>query len=213
VTKSDFRKGILSKTKKLTYSKRLLLSKKAINNLDRVLKKYAKKGDKILFFIPLKNEVDIIKYINNMRSRYFVFVPFMEDVSFEMVQYRLPLFIRRFNIKEPSVSSNFYKKDIDIMITPVVGVDKNYQRIGFGKGMYDRFFEKQLKRQRNAPKVIFLQLEKFFINKFICDEYDIKADVYITAKDSLEIKGKHGRNCRGNRSRESCRFFNLEKGK
>jgi 5-formyltetrahydrofolate cyclo-ligase len=197
VTKSDFRKSILTKTKKLTYSKRLLLSKKAINNFDKVLKKYAKKGDKILFFIPLKNEVDILKYMNKVRSKYFVFVPFMEDVSFEMVQYRLPLFIRRFNIKEPSVSSNFYKKDIDIMITPVVGVDKNYQRIGFGKGMYDRFYQKYVNRTKKKPKVVFLQLEKYFINKAICNEYDIKADIYITAKEILKIKDtKNGRNCR-----------------
>ena len=32
--------------------------------------------------------------------------------------------------------------NIDIAIVPAVGVDGNLQRIGFGKGMYDRFFEK-----------------------------------------------------------------------
>jgi 5-formyltetrahydrofolate cyclo-ligase len=197
MTKSDFRKEILKKQKKLSYSKRFLLSKKAISHLDLILKKQANKGDKILFFIPLQNEVDILRYINKNRNRYKILVPFMTKLSFEMVHYKLPLFRKKFNIKEPSNSSNFYKKSIDFMITPIVGVDKNYQRIGFGKGMYDRFYQKYVNRTKKKPKVVFLQLEKYFINKAICDEYDIKADIYITAKEILKIKDtKNGRNCR-----------------
>jgi 5-formyltetrahydrofolate cyclo-ligase len=213
MTKSSFRKDILSKSRRISYSKRLFLSKKAVNNLDLILKKYVKYGSKILSFIPLKNEVDVLQFINKTKMKYDIFIPFMKDVSFEMVQYKLPLVKKKFNIKEPPKTSNFYKKNIDVIITPVVGVDGNYKRIGFGKGMYDRFYQKQLKRQKYKPLVIFIQLEKFFTQNLICDDYDIKADIYITAKDILELGLTDGRDCRNSRCRRSCWFFNLKENK
>ncbi len=68
-----------------------------------------------------------------------VLVPFMEGKSFRLVKYRLPIKIKKFGVKEPNISKDFYKK-IDLSIVPVIGIDIDFRRIGFGKGFYDRFF-------------------------------------------------------------------------
>lgn len=61
---------------------------------------------------------------------------------------------------------------------PAIGVDVNMQRIGFGKGMYDRFFSKLKKR----PYIIFIQPELCYTNKSVCDDYDIACDLLLTPK-------------------------------
>lgn len=67
---------------------------------------------------------------------------------------------------------------------PVVGVDGNLQRVGFGKGMYDRFFAKLKKR----PYTIFIQSEFCYTKEFICDEYDITCDLIITPRVKVRNK-------------------------
>ncbi len=67
------------------------------------------------------------------------------------------------------------------MIVPVVGVDGDLRRVGFGKGMYDRFYA-TLKRR---PVVVFVQRKKCMTKERICDAYDIEADYYITPEVTL----------------------------
>ena len=63
----------------------------------------------------------------------------MDGVSFKMVPLRLPLERKAFGIYEPRASHRKINL-IDVAIVPAVGVDGSLRRIGFGKGMYDRFF-------------------------------------------------------------------------
>ncbi len=131
----------------------------------------------ILFYIPLKNEVDVLKLLRRVRrdKQRDIFVPFMEGVSFKMVKYRIPLYKRKFGIKEPK--NSFLKvKKIDLAIVPVLGVDGDFRRIGFGKGMYDRFFESLPYR----PYIAFVELDECFTEEIISEVHDIQADIYIT---------------------------------
>jgi 5-formyltetrahydrofolate cyclo-ligase len=101
-----------------------------------------------------------------------------------MVQYRLPLKRNSFDIYEPPNSKKVQKK-VDMIIVPVVGVDGDFKRVGFGKGMYDRFFEKLQKK----PIVIFVQREKCFTSQKVCDSHDIYCDYYVTPKDII-VRGR-----------------------
>jgi len=139
------------------------------------------KGKKILFYFPLLMEVDILRVLKQLRKNNEIFIPFMVAQSFKMVPFRLPLHKKKFGIYEAGNTVRNIKK-IDIAIVPVVGVDGNLQRVGFGKGMYDRFFEKLQKR----PYTIFTQLELCYTKELVCDEYDIACDLLITPKKSLK---------------------------
>ena len=129
----------------------------------------------ILGFWPLGIEPDIRMTLNTLRRQKKVYLPFMEDDSFKMVPFRLPLEPKRFGIYEPGNTNRKIKK-IDVAIVPAVGVDGEGRRIGFGKGMYDRFFA----RLRKKPYIIFVQSELCKTTKYICDDYDVKADQLIT---------------------------------
>jgi 5-formyltetrahydrofolate cyclo-ligase len=173
--KNDFRKSCLKRLEFtslfLKYYKNKIIFKK--------LEKFTKQSDSknILLYIPLGIEVDVKPLINSLRKRKdtTVYVPFMQGESFKIVKYRLPLHKKRFGIKEPN-NSFFKARKIDLAIVPVVGVDKLNKRIGFGKGMYDRFFDKL----GYKPTMVFTQLILCKSEKILSDNYDIQADYIIT---------------------------------
>jgi 5-formyltetrahydrofolate cyclo-ligase len=130
----------------------------------------------ILFFIPMKSEVDIHWVLKKLRrEKKNIFVPFMEDLSFKMVKYQLPLKKKKFSILEPINKQKTLVK-IDLAIVPVVGIDSTFRRIGFGKGMYDRFFEKL----NYNVKVVFIQLKPCYSKEVLTQKHDIKADLFIS---------------------------------
>ncbi len=171
--KSDFRKSCIER---LEFSSRFLKfyrDKKIVEKLERFITSYEPKN--VLLYIPLDIEVDVTPLIKKLRRRGLgVFVPFMVGDSFKLVKYRLPLKNKKFGLKEPPAS--FFKaKKIDLAIVPVVGVDKECKRIGFGRGMYDRFFASL----NYKPFTVFTQLCLCKSNKKLSNHYDIQADLII----------------------------------
>ncbi len=172
--KSDFRKTCI---KRLKFDSRFLKykkDKKTVKELKKLIDIYKPKN--VLLYIPMDMEVDVLPLINSLRkSRINVYVPFMVNDSFKLVKYRLPLEKKRFGIKEPK-NSFCFQKEIDLAIVPIVGVDKLCKRIGFGKGMYDRFFD----RLNYKPTVVFTQLTLCKAKEILTNKYDIQADYIIT---------------------------------
>lgn len=173
--KSDFRKSCI---KRLEFSSRFLKvykDKKTVKKLKKFIDIYKPKN--VLLYIPMGSEVDVLPLINDLRKKQInVFVPFMVEDSFKLVKYRLPLSVKKFGIKEPR-NSFCVHKNIDLAIVPVVGVDKECKRIGFGKGMYDRFFH----RIDYRPFTVFTQLTLCKSNEKLSNQYDIQADLIITS--------------------------------
>ncbi len=181
LTKTIFRQNCLDKIKNSPKHNRVYKNAKINFKLLKELKKF--KNKKILFYTSLPFEANTAKSIKIMRRKYDIFVPFMEGESFKMVPFRLPLKKKKFGIYEAGNSLRKIKK-IDVAIVPVVGVDGNLQRVGFGKGMYDRFFAKLKKR----PYTIFMQSEFCYTKEFICDDYDITCDLIITPNVKVQNK-------------------------
>ena len=176
--KAVFRKKALQTLKNASKHNKLyktaLLEKKLLS----VLQHY--KGKKILFYYPLPFEADVRKVIQKMRKKADIFVPFMEGESFKMVPFRLPLKKKQFGILEAGVSLRNIK-NIDVAIVPSVGVDGQLKRVGFGKGMYDRFFAKL----RKKPYTIFVQNELCYTDELLCDSYDVSADIVLSPTQTI----------------------------
>jgi 5-formyltetrahydrofolate cyclo-ligase len=174
--KTEFRRICLNSPKVNRY----LFSKKISNELLKLAKPYKN----ILLFIPLENEADIYSVVKRLRiEKKEVFVPLVEGATFKMVKYSLPLKRKKFSLLEPHNKNQTLKK-IDLAVVPVVGVDSDFRRVGFGKGMYDRFFAKLPYR----PKIVFLQLRPCISAHKVTDSYDIRGDEYI----SFNTRRKNG---------------------
>ena len=133
----------------------------------------------VMLYLPLKTEVNLYPLIQRLRKeKKVLYVPFMEGASFRLVKYRLPLKKKQFGIKEPNDSKQYRVKNIDLAIVPIVGTDVTHRRVGFGKGMYDRFYEKQ---NKNIKQTVFVARELCYSKEVVTDHYDVKADMIITA--------------------------------
>ncbi len=173
--KRDFRKSCIKRLEFESRFSKLYKDKKVVIKLYRFIKEYKPKS--VLLYIPIGIEVDVKPLINRLRKEREceVYVPFMIGDSFKSVKYRLPLKRKKFGIKEPNYSTLKPKK-IDLAIVPVVGVDGLCKRVGFGKGMYDRFFY----RLNYSPTIIFTQLRLCKTSKILSNDYDIQANYIIT---------------------------------
>ena len=177
--KKTFRKICIDNLKRTQRANNYKLDKMVCKQLSREIEH--RRSKVIMLYIPLKIEVNISSLIRELRrERKIVLVPFMEGESFSLVKYRLPLKIKKFGVKEPPYSKRYYNK-IDLAIVPVIGIDKRFRRVGFGKGFYDRFFEKN---HKNIKEVLFVGRKNCISSEVITDDYDVKGELYITPKNS-----------------------------
>jgi len=176
--KKQFRKYCLKRLAKVSPLKKYVKDKKVLALLYRYIS--INKVQSVMLYLPLDTEVNMYPLIKKLRKEQkHLYVPFMEGKSFKLVSYRLPLKKKQFGIKEPNDSKKYRQKNIDLAIVPIVGMDATHRRVGFGKGMYDRFFEKNSK---NIKQVIFVARELCYSPMIVTDHYDVKADKVFTSR-------------------------------
>jgi 5-formyltetrahydrofolate cyclo-ligase len=175
INKQAFRKTCLQRLQKVSKHGAYKKDKVVLSSLYVLIKEVD--AQNIMLYLPLDTEVNLYPLIKRLRrEKRRVYVPFMEGKSFRLVKYRYPLEKKRFGIKEPKDSKQYRIKNLDIAIVPIVGMDSTLRRVGFGKGMYDRFFEKEIK---NINKIVFVARELCYSKENITDHYDVKADMVI----------------------------------
>jgi 5-formyltetrahydrofolate cyclo-ligase len=175
--KSDFRKRAKEKLKK--FQNKFFASKIVSKRLKLLLRNM--KG-RVLFYLPLDIEPDIRNVILwRMKIDGDVFVPRVVGDDFLITKLRFPIEKGRFT-NEGSSKNGFFGK-IDVAVIPVIGVDLSFSRIGFGKGMYDRY----IRNLNTKPVVIFVQLDTLLNREIITNYFDIESEFYISSKLFLQI--------------------------
>jgi len=172
INKQDFREICIKRLQKDRYKSKYRKDKQINSTLYTLIKE--ENLSTIMLYVPLKMEVNIYPLIKQLRKeKRKLYVPFMEEKSFRLVRYRLPLYKKKFGIKEPNNSKQYRIKKIDLAIVPIIGVDITLRRVGFGKGMYDRFFEKEYE---NIKQVVFVSRDLCYSKDIVTNHYDVKAD-------------------------------------
>ena len=95
-----------------------------------------------------------------------IFGEIMKAVKFDGEQE-----INKYGILEPK--ENVFAKSVDLTITPLLAVDKFGNRIGYGKGYYDKFF------MEHKTLKIGICFSNQIVDKIDSDENDIPLDYVI----------------------------------
>lgn len=178
--KQDLRRRITKKRKILSKSEVLEKSsriKKRIFEMD-----YFRDAQTILFYVSYGNEVythDMIKESIEMGKT--IVVPKSITKDYSLILSRLTnwndLEVGAYNILEPKKES-IKRVDIgsiDLTIVPGVVFDESGNRIGHGKGYYDRL----LSDSRNIPSMG-LAFEFQIVENIKSEQHDEKIDIIIT---------------------------------
>ena len=184
--KSYLRKKILLLRKK----KHSKIHKFNFNLIFKLIKKhFLNKKINIAGYYPSYYEVNILSFIQKASEKNFkIGLPVIKSsgkMSFRFWNYKDPLHVSTFGTLEP-LSTN--KKIIpDLVIVPLVAFDNHLNRIGYGKGYYDRILQKINKIKK---KVVFLGIAYSFqkCQKVPVNKHDVKLDYIFTEKGIISSK-------------------------
>jgi len=135
-------------------------------------------------YYPSNYEIDDLDILDLLEKKKFkVSLPIIKkdnQMNFYSWSRTDPLKINKFGIPEPVSTKVFYP---DILLVPLVAYDSSLNRLGYGGGYYDRYFEKIEK----IKKVIKIGLAFSFqkISSIPIDQYDKKLDFIVTEKEIL----------------------------
>ena len=177
--KNELRKIYKLKRREMTVEEVEVKSKKACKHfLESDLYKNA---DTLMLYMPLGKETDTTDIINCAFSDgKKVAFPVTDEASGDIT----PCYATAqtefskggFSVREPDVKVVAKPEDFDIIIVPGIAFDVQGNRIGFGKGCYDKLLVKT-----NALKIGFCYDLQIFDN-IPTEEFDIKMDYIITEK-------------------------------
>ena len=155
------------------------------------------KARKILIFLPMSYEPNVLILRKKLSKSFEFYVPFMVDISLKMVRLRLPFKISHFGLRQTLPQNGYFKK-VDLAVVPAIGVDGAMARIGHGKGFYDMFFS----GLKFKPAIAFVSIKDCFCSEILSLDHDVKGDFYITPSQNYLKRGKYDRDF--NRLVRSC---------
>ena len=173
------KKSLLKRKKKYLTAKKFDF--KLIFNLIR--KHFHKKKIIIAGYYPSNYEVNILKFLEEASKKKFkITLPVIKSsnkMSFKSWVFNEPLHVNRFGMLEPK---NSKKKIIpDLILVPLVAFDNHLNRIGYGKGYYDRSLRKIRKIKKSAISLgVAYSFQK--CKKIPTNNHDFKLDYIFTEK-------------------------------
>ena len=100
-------------------------------------------------------------------------------MSFVEWKYLDPLKVNELGMLEPSLQSKIIIPNF--MLVPLLAFDNKNNRLGYGKGFYDRFLNKFLKIKKNITTIgVAFSFQKY--NKLPVSNLDIRLDYILTEK-------------------------------
>ena len=125
--------------------KYLTVKKFNFNLIFKLIRKhFHKKKIIIAGYYPSNYEVNILNFLEEASKKKFkIVLPVIKSsnkMSFKSWIFKEPLYVNKFGILEPN---NLGKEIIpDLIMVPLVAFDRKLNRIGYGKGYYDRSLQK-----------------------------------------------------------------------
>ena len=176
--KSEIRNKII-KLRKENYSKDLRID---FRSIIKILKKRKQKKKIIGGYYPYNHEVNVMPLLEKFeKSNYIISLPKISknsSMNFFVWSTNDPLNINKYGIPEPIANRMIFP---DILLVPLVAYDKNFNRVGYGGGFYDRY----IKRTKKIKNILTIGLAFSYqkVKKIPIEKNDVKLDFIISEKD------------------------------
>tara|TARA_B100000886_G_scaffold36643_1_gene22816 strand:+ start:1205 stop:1756 length:552 start_codon:yes stop_codon:yes gene_type:complete len=177
--KSKLRKKYL-KIRKENYFE---IDKKFFSPLFKLIKKNIKRKSIIIaLYYPSNFELNVLKVLElKYFSHQTILLPVVEKnnlMNFYQWKKNDVLTVNEFGMLEPI---KVEAKIPDIIIVPLLAFDKDKYRLGYGKGYYDRYLNKNIKQYKDTMTVgVAFSFQKH--NKLPINKNDVKMDFILTEK-------------------------------
>jgi len=168
------------------------------NGLASRLNHYAvlKRAKRIAVYLSNDGEIDLQPTINWIwRSGKQCYLPVLNKnkaghLFFSPYQNRQILVKNRFGIPEPkySIKKMHLARQIDVILMPLVGFDRNGNRIGMGGGFYDRTLAYLANKGAfQRPKLIGVAHSLQEVQRLPVKEWDIAMQAIVTEREIIRV--------------------------
>ena len=139
-------------------------------------------ADTILMYHSLPAELQTVKFLQKWHDRKRFFLPRVNGVNLDILPYEESrLELGSFHIEEPTGDDTVDVDDIELMVVPAVAFDRKGNRLGRGKGFYDR-----LLATSKATK-IGVGYEFQLFDSLPSEPHDVAMDMVITQKTLIKL--------------------------
>lgn len=175
MNKEDIRLRIRARKNMLDDNERLAAAEAVFNMLERTAAFMM--ADNILMYHSLPDELSTHSFIDKWHNRKRFFLPRVNGLNLEILPYsKSHLHLGAFNIEEPDGDDTTNMSQIDMVVVPAVAYDRKGNRVGRGKGYYDRLL--------NDTRAIKIGVAYDFqlVDDIEAEQHDVSVDYVITEK-------------------------------
>lgn len=141
---------------------------------------------RVLLYHSLPDELSTALFFENAPADKTFYLPRVNGLDLEILPYdRTRLHLGAFQIEEPDGDDTTDISEIDLIIVPAVAYDRQGNRIGRGKGYYDRL----LNRSRATTIGICYDFQLF--DSFDTEPHDIAVDYVVADRAGVIHSKKH----------------------
>lgn len=143
-------------------------------------------------FISNDGEPDIRTILTRaQRSGKKLYLPRIGDhqqIDFVRCRSLFALTVNRYGIAEPPYRPGecVHPKDLDLVLVPLVAFDRTGNRVGMGKGYYDRCFAYRRRRKTGGPRLLGVAWACQATTRIFAHPWDISLDGVLT-ETGLEV--------------------------
>ena len=140
-------------------------------------------ADKVLMYHSLPDELSTHAFLRKWGPKKHFYLPRVNGVNLDILPYdEQRLELGSFHIEEPTGDACVDPSEIELIIVPAVAYDRRGNRLGRGKGFYDR-----LLAEAKATK-IGVGYEFQLLDELPAEPHDIPMDMVITQSTTIVIK-------------------------
>ncbi len=145
-------------------------------------------ADNILLYHSLPDELSTHAFIEKWHDRKHFFLPRVNGVNLDILPYnRSTLSLGAFHIEEPEGDDVTDISEIELIVVPGIAYDRHGNRVGRGKGYYDR-----LLASTRATK-IGVGYDFQLVDEIDAEPHDVVMDLIVTEHEIIRIPHRRRR--------------------
>lgn len=181
MNKDDIRNRVKARKSLLSDAEKKLAAKRVFDRLEQSAAFLL--ADKVLIYHSLPDELSTLEFLDKWTGRKSFYLPRVNGVNLDILPYdRSRLAIGAFHIEEPLGDDTADISQIELIIVPAIAYDRRGNRVGRGKGYYDR-----LLNTTKATKIGVGYDFQFIEDDIPAEPHDVAVDIVITESRRLVI--------------------------
>lgn len=140
-------------------------------------------AEKILMYHSLPDELSTHAFLRKWADRKRFFLPRVNGVNLDILPYdESRLELGAFHIEEPTGENTVDPSELELIIVPAVAYDRRGNRLGRGKGFYDRLL------QTTKATKIGVAYDFQLLDEIPAEPHDVPVDVVISQSTHIIVK-------------------------